>query len=205
MPYRPSTKRLERLVIGLWGDAKTGKTHFCLTAPGPLYLINTDHGFSELLGRDEFRDLDIWAEDVTEDISAGTPGSFEAAQAALARFHETYTGWIQQIERNGRGTIIVDNASFLWELVQYVKLEEAKRARFAQQSKVKSFEELRDQRFDYGPVNHYYNVMMRAIYNTPGNLILTHSARSKYNERGEETSQLQMQGFRGTAGVVQTV
>jgi hypothetical protein len=89
--------------------------------------------------------------------------------------------------------------------VQYVKLEEAKRERFEKQSKAKSVEELRDSRFDYGPVNHYYNVMMRAIYNTKGNLVLTHSAKPRYDERGQELAQLQMQGFRGTGSIVQAV
>ena len=204
MPYRPQPDDIDRMIVALWGGEKTGKTHFCLTAPQPIYLINTDHGYRELLRRPEFRDLDILVEDICEDPAAGALGSFEAAQPALALFHETYMGWIQELKQH-TGTIIIDNASFLWDLVQYVKLEEAKRERFDKQSKAKTVDELRDSRFDYGPVNHYYNVMMRAIYNTQGNLILTHSAKSKYDERGQELGQLQMQGFRGTGSIVQAV
>jgi hypothetical protein len=205
MPYRPEPADDERLVVALWGAEKTGKTHTLLTAPQPIYLINTDYGFRELLRRPEFKKLDLWVEDIGEEIGPDMkPGSFEAAQAGVARFHETWTGWIEELKQHP-GTLAVDNASFLWELICYVKLEEAKRARFNKQNKVQNLEDLRDQRFDYGPVNHYYNVMMRAIYNTKGSLILTHSAKNKYNERGEETSQLQMQGFRATGAIVQAV
>ncbi len=202
MPYRPQPDDMERLVVALWGDKKTGKTHCAFTFPQPIYLINTDHGFRELLHK--FPGLDIQVEDICEDPSAGALGSFEAAQPALARFHETYMAWIAEL-KDHPGTIVIDNASFLWDLVQYVKLEEAKRERFGKQSKTKNLEELRDSRFDYGPVNHYYNVMMRAIYNTRGSLVLTHSVKNKYDERGQELPQLQMQGFRGTGGIVQAV
>ncbi len=202
MPYRPDPAAFERLIVALWGDKKTGKTHCALTFPQPLYLINTDHGFMELLHK--FPGLDIEVEDICEDPAAGALGSFEAAQPALARFQETYVSWIQELKRHP-GTIIIDNATFLWELVQYVKLEEAKRERFGKQSKTKNLEELRDSRFDYGPVNHYYNVMMRAIYDTRGSLVLTHTAKNMYDERGQELPTLQMQGFRGTGAIVQAV
>lgn len=200
MPYRPSDIP-ERLVLGVWGEPKTGKTHFCLTAPQPLYFLNTDYGVSELLRRPEFRSLDIQI----EDIPILDPGNHKSARDGLARFHEQYLAWLEEANAT-KGTVIVDNASFLWQLISVVKLEEAKRARFEKQSKVKNLDELKDQRFDYGPVNLYTSGLLRRAFHYPNvNLILTHKSRRKYNERGEETNLLEWQGFGETPAIVQAM
>lgn len=196
MPYRPSDVPA-RLILGVWGEPKSGKSHFGLMAPEPVYVLNLDFGIAELLCKPEFRSRDI----TIEDIPVVDPGVHESGQAALALFHKTYLDFLTQADAHG-GTVVIDNGTFLWDLVQTVKLEEAKRARFEKQSKVKNFDDLKEQRFDYGPVNVYMSSLLRRAYHYPHvNMVVTLRARNKYIN-GEESSQLEWRGFNEMEGIV---
>ena len=52
------------LKIGIYGDYATGKTHFGLTSPTPIYIIDTENGAPPLAFN--FKDKDIRVLDVGE-------------------------------------------------------------------------------------------------------------------------------------------
>src|SRR3954451_21455942 len=120
MPRKPTAIE-DRLIMALYGLEKSGKSHFLLTALEPIRIINTDYGIDELFrAHPEFMSLDV----EIEDIPILTPGDHEAGQVALALFHTRYLEWLAYCGERG-GTLAIDNATFLWDLVQLVKLEEA--------------------------------------------------------------------------------
>jgi hypothetical protein len=188
--------------MALYGLEKTGKSHFCLTAPEPIRIVNTDYGIDELFrAHPEFMSLDV----EIEDIPILTPGEHEAAQAALALFHTRYLEWLAYCGERG-GTVVLDNATFLWDIVQLVKLEEAKRERFKKQSKVSDIDNLRESRFDYGPVNAYMGAMLRQAFRYPKlNMILIHGTKQLYDDRGQELSSYKMAGFKEVPAIVQAL
>ena len=47
------------LKVLAWGEPEVGKTHFALTFPEPVYVVDTDLGVAPLLAKPEFRDKDI--------------------------------------------------------------------------------------------------------------------------------------------------
>lgn len=200
MPRRPADIH-PRLILGLYGPPGSGKTHFCLTAPEPIKFINTDFGIDELFGKHpEFGTLDIEIEDI-----ARRPDDHDDAKRCLALFHHTFLDWLEVCDDRA-GTLVVDNATTLWELIREVKLEEAKRERFKRQNKVQDIDDLRDDRRDYGPVNAYYDAMIRWTYQFPKvNLILTHGAKSIWTPRGEETDQIRYDGYKNTSGIAQAM
>ncbi len=199
MPRRPADIH-PRLILGLYGPPKSGKSHFTLTAPQPIKFINTDFGIDELIVRPEFAQLNIEIEDV-----APKPDDHDDAKRCLALFHETFLRWLDYCNDRA-GTLVIDNATTLIEIIREVKLEEGRRERFRKQNKVQDIDGLRDDRRDYGAVNAYYDRMMRWAYQYPKvNLILTHAAKSVWTPKGEETEQLKFDGYRHTAGVVQAM
>ncbi len=52
------------LKVGIYGDFATGKTHFALTAPEPIFIIDTEMGASPLAY--QFKEKDIKVLDVAE-------------------------------------------------------------------------------------------------------------------------------------------
>jgi hypothetical protein len=197
------------LILATWGDIKSGKSHFLYTCPEPIRIINTDYGLDEIASaHPEFYKLDLEIEDIPVKLvpSLGDmdDASFRRAQESLALFHERWLEWLPEIG-DAAGTVAIDNATFLWDLVQYVKLEEARQIRFKGQSKVARIEDLRDTRFDYGLANNYMASILRHAYEYPYlNVVLTHSQRTKYLN-GQETDQVAMKGFNQTGGIVQGV
>lgn len=200
MPRRPADIH-PRLIVGAYGLPKSGKTHFCLTAPGPLRVINTDFGIDEVIAQHaNFRVADIEIEDIFY-----KPDDHESMKAALVLFHQRFPEYLAYCNERA-GTVIIDNATTLWFIIREVKLEEARRERFKKQNRVSDIEDLRDDRRDYGAPNAYYEAIIRYAYQFPNvNLILTHGTKTIYTPRGEETDQIKYDGFKNTPAIVQAM
>ena len=176
MPWVNAEKLVtDRLIVGAWGPPKTGKTHFALTFPGPIYYHNFDWGIAHHVNKTRETELFI-ANYLTErpDMDAAS------AEALLRAFERDYAAALQK----PAGTIVIDTSSQLWQLASKVFLEKIKAKR-------------RDGQiypFDYADANAYFQNLVNQVKPTKLNMVLIQRAKSKYNQQGQDTGMVEQQG-----------
>ena len=128
------------LKIGLYGDFATGKTHFGLTTPEPIFIIDTEMGTAPLAHSFEGKDVRVL--DVAE--KDGTKSYQKIIEA------------IEYISKQEKvGTVIVDSITDVWEFCQ----EYAKVNIF----KIKPEDRLKQQ-WDWGTINKcYMKILMNLL------------------------------------------
>lgn len=167
-----------RIILSLCGLEKQGKTHFALTAPGPIAMFSTDigeEGVVEKFTKD--KEIFIMSIDRVDDDAA------EQAPKEYERFKKAYLGLLRGKEVR---TIIIDTATEIWELLRM--------ARFGRLTQVMPYQ--------YGPVNAEYRALIREAYNWDKNLILLHKMKAQYiNDK--RTGEYERSGFSDTGFLVQ--
>lgn len=166
-----------RLIVSISGLEKQGKTHFALTAPGPIAFFSTDIGEEGVVGK--FADKDIYVMDVDradEDRASEAEESWE-------KFHSAY---LALLRGNDVRTLILDTATEIWELLRL--------ARFGRLTQVMPYQ--------YGPVNKEYRNLIREAYSHDKNLILIHKMKVKY-VKDQKTDEWERAGFADTGFLVQ--
>ena len=154
------------LKIGLYGDFATGKTHFCLTAPEPIFILDTEMGSAPLAYN--FPGKDIRVLDVAEkDGTASYQKIVEAVE------------FISKEEKVG--TIVLDSITDLWEFSQ----EYAKVNIF----KIKPEDRLKQQ-WDWGQINKIYMKVLMKLLKIDCNLIVTARESEVYAGPGQITNQV---------------
>lgn len=167
----------DRLIVGVWGPPKTGKTHFATSAPGPIYYHNFDWGLEHHLKRlkKEGKELFV-ANYLTERPDMGAA----EAQEMLRAFERDYAAALKA----GTGTIVIDTSTQLWQLTSKVFLEQIKTKR-------------RDGQvypFDYADANAYFQNLINQVKKTKMNMILIQRAQPKYDKSGQDTGDVKQQG-----------
>lgn len=166
-----------RLIISIAGLEKQGKTHFSLTAPGPIAFFSTDIGEEGVITKFNDKEVYIMSIDKIDEDSA------EQAPAEYARFKEAYKGMLRGTDVR---TIIFDTATEIWEILRM--------ARFGRLTQVMPYQ--------YGPVNAEYRALIRDAYNYNKNLILLHKMKPQYiNDK--RTGEYDRAGFGDTGFLVQ--
>ena len=105
------TKEERGIKILSYGNFSTGKTHFALSSPSPIYIIDTENGAAPLA--DKFPDAkvinicNIEGEDTDEKDEVR---NFENFQEAI--------NYLMNLPDNEVGTIIVDTLSDIWSWAQ---------------------------------------------------------------------------------------
>ena len=147
--------------VGIYGDYSTGKTHFALTAPEPIYIIDTELGAPPLSHM--FKDKDIKILDVAEKDGSKSYEKMIAAIDFIAK-------------EKAVGTVIVDSMSDFWEFAQeYGKVNVFK---------IKPQDRLAQQ-WDWGILNKLYQAPLLKLIKLNCNLILTARAQEMYARAGE--------------------
>lgn len=117
---------IPRIVMALTGMEGQGKTHFSLTAPGPISLLNLDEGLESVInkhsGDKDIHVLDITIPNVLGD-SVGKMTKAEKAEQADVVQEEAEAEWIKfnngyqwSLKSNEIRSIVIDTASELREL-----------------------------------------------------------------------------------------
>lgn len=171
-------KVLPRLIISISGMEKCGKTHFSLTAPGPIAVFSCDIGEEGVV--DKFtKDKEIFImniDRIDEDAAEQAPKEY-------TRFKSAY---LDMLRGNEVKTIVLDTATEIWELLRM--------ARFGRLTQVMPYQ--------YGPVNAEYRALIREAYNWDKNLILLHKMKAQYiNDK--RTGEYERAGFSDTGFLVQ--
>lgn len=182
--FEPATPADERgLVLAVWGEEKTGKNFFAYSFPEPIRVMNFDGRWMEARYHPNHVAKDIEAVRFTD-----IPLRFEADdwRAVLDDFLDT---WEATIEEMDEGTIVLDTATQVWQLVQNVIIDGEKQTalrKLQQKNPKATLEDLKMNRLNFGPANQIMAAVLRLPARKPRlNAVYLHRAHDKYvdNER----------------------
>ena len=142
-----------RLVASLSGKAKTGKTHFALTAPPPVIYFNVDIGTEGVVGKFQEQGKHILIYDVR------VPR--EASKDLWSQMWSDFKVRVRKAYGIRSGTVVWDTSSEVYEL--------ARLAHFGKLSEIKPS--------DYAIVNNEWREVMRIAYDSPINTIFIHKVK----------------------------
>lgn len=169
---------LNRIIVSLSGLEKQGKTHFSLTAPGPIAFFSVDIGEEGVIGK--FMDtkrIEVYeVEHLGEDAADKAPDEWK-------RFINAYRFALRHGDFK---TIVLDTATELWELLRL--------SRFGRLTQVMPHH--------YGPVNAEFRTLIREAYGFNKNLILLHKMKQEYIGE-KKTGKWERAGFSDTGFLVQ--
>jgi hypothetical protein len=165
-----------RMIVSVCGLEKQGKTHFALTAPGPIAYFNADIGMEGVVGKF------ISAKQVLVK-EVFVPTDKDKAMVVVDGFRAAYKAVLAS--RKIR-SIVWDTATELWELLRV--------ARFGKLTQVMPLM--------YGPVNAEYRGWLRDAYDSDKNLILLHKMKPVY-VNDKRTAEYDRSGFSDTGFLVQ--
>jgi hypothetical protein len=165
-----------RLVLALRGKEKQGKTHFALTAPGPIALFNQDVGLEGVIHK------------FTSDkvIAVYEFGEYSTKVLADQEWNRFLRAWQMCLARDDLRTIIMDTATDVWEL--------ARMAYLGKLTKVMPH--------NYTEVNSVFRKFIREVYDTDKNLILIMKQKPVY-VNDTRTGEWEASGFSDTKYLVQ--
>ena len=173
------------LVIAAWGLEKVGKTYFSFTFPEPIFYFNFDYGWDAAIRA--FPDKDIRV----VDFFLGEHPDPVVWKRLMTDFEDTYKNAWEQV---GTGTVVVDTATQLDQMVQNVTLADAAAAH----SSGKNY------RMDFQYRNRMMGGILRRPYLYPqANAVFLHRAKEAYDADGHATGKMVMHAFGETPAVVQ--
>ena len=170
-----------RMILGLDGLEKSGKTHFSLTAPDPIGYISLDIGLEGVIHKFNHKRIQVFE----FEIPLPTPDEAEPVDY-LKLWGEVRRTYQSLLDCKSVRSVIVDTGTKLWALNRL--------ARFGKLSNVKPHH--------YGPVNAEYEGLINKAKSTDKNLILIHQLRDKY-VNDKRTDEVERSGFKNTGFEVQ--
>lgn len=152
------------LKIGIFGRECVGKTFFAMSAPDPVYIIDTEMGAPPLLKQfpgKNFKYKQIFEPNV-ETLERDDVKSFETIKMAIdGLYRNPHKG----------GTIVIDSSTDLWSMCQawckvtIFKLSPEDRLKY---------------QFDWGPISSAYLQLIAKLLAMPMNVILTARETEEY-------------------------
>jgi len=143
-----------RLVISVEGREKTGKSHFGLTAPGPIVYLNVDIGTEGVVGKFQDKGKQVYLYDIRIPREANA----NVWQALWTDFKYR----VRKVYELNAGSVIWDTASEMYEL--------ARLAHFGRLTEVKPS--------DYAVVNNEWRDVLRIAYDSMMNTIFVHKTKA---------------------------
>lgn len=171
-----------RLIISVQGSEGGGKSHFAMSAPGPIYHQNADFGTEGVIDKFNSR-----KEIHKADYSIVLPESVQQLEGAA--YMDSVANlcnpkW-ESFKRDFRfalpraRSVVWDTADEFWELIRL--------ARFGKLDQIKAHH--------YGPVNREYRDLINEAYSSDCNLIMLHKMKDEY-VNDKRTGALKRTGFK---------
>jgi hypothetical protein len=159
---RASSAIRPRLICSIDAHEKSGKTHFGLTAPGPIACVQTDEGLEGVIQKFQ-TEKEIYVADAKFDIQDLRRKLSLDEDAARAR---SVWDYIKQhyfigLEQPEIRSVLVDTGTEWWEICRL--------AAFGKLDQVKSHH--------YGPVNREWRTLIRAAFEHDKHVIFLHKMR----------------------------
>lgn len=167
-----------RIIASLFGKAKTGKTHFSLTAPEPIIYFNVDIGTEGVVNKFQEQGKYILLYDVRVPKEAG--------KDVWSRMWADLKFRVAKAYSLKAGTVVWDTASEVYEL--------ARLAHFGRLTEIKPS--------DYAIVNNEWRELLRQAYDAPTNTIFIHKVKASWGmiptssgSRLGKTGEYEVSGF----------
>lgn len=177
--FRPSTQleKIHGIKVGVFGRAKVGKSHFALTAPLPIYAVDTEGSLAlNVLQFDEKRRSQIFIANVLREADKlhhkiDLSQSLAALEEAIDMLVDTI---VEQGEADKVGTIVIDSGTDVWDWLG-IWID----AVASQKSSVGPF------RLEWGKANRKYTQLIQMLIKSNWNVIWTFRAVEAINEQGQ--------------------
>lgn len=114
--------RKPRMVVGVEGQESSGKTHFALTAPGPITYLNLDNGLEGVLDNALFAEKHVEVKNYPTNLPEGMAIEGQAARAWYKNIVSTLFADYRAAIRDGARTVVLDTGT---ELLNFIKLSSA--------------------------------------------------------------------------------
>lgn len=176
-----SGEPVHRLIMRSWGKEKSGKNHFGLTAPSPIYGMYFDPGSLEGVA-EKFCEPPLGPKEIHEVQYRFNKkkNTQDEAKALKAEFKEDYETFLNSDAKTGQ----IDETE-LWELFRF--------AEFGRESSKGQF---------YGPLNGEYRGLLHDAYDAKKNLQLIQKVKAVW-EDDKPTDKIRAVGFPEAGNVVQ--
>ena len=173
-----SSEEKLRLILNVEGGEKEGKTHFALTAPGPIALIDMDIGLEGVVSK-FIKEKKIYVASFNY-REATDPKQWDEMWQKMKKC------FLDALTNNAIKTLVCDTATEMWELLRM--------ASFGKLAQVKPHH--------YAPVNAEFRDLLRKAYDTDKNLILIHKQKKEYVDE-KWTGNMERAGFGDVGYAVQ--
>ena len=184
----------DHLVVAVWGAPKAGKTHFALTFPAPICVLNLDFGLREVV-RKHFPQKDIR----TSDLIADRPGDIDEVRRLFDTF---FTDYKAALEDPAVRTVVIDTATQIKQMIDVIKLDEVKKRKNKKKGKDED-EEVQFYPYDYTECNALMSdLLRRGLRAQDTNVVFIHHAADVYGPNGQPLNQIRMQGLKATSAIV---
>lgn len=145
-----------RLILNVQGQEKEGKTHFALTAPGPIALIDMDTGLEGVVSK-FLKEKKIYVASFNY-RDATSPDEWQAMWKKIK------AGFMDALTSKNIRSLVWDTCTEGWEMMRM--------ASFGKLAQVKPHH--------YAPVNAEFRDLLRKGYDSDKNLILIHKQKKSY-------------------------
>jgi len=152
-----STNQILRLIINVQGQEKEGKTHFALTAPGPIALIDMDTGLEGVVSKFLKKNKKIYVAKFNY-RDATNPDEWQSEWKKLKACV------LDALISKSIRSLVWDSCTEGWEMMRM--------AAFGKLAQVKPHH--------YAPVNAEFRDLLRKGYDSNKNLILIHKQKKSY-------------------------
>jgi hypothetical protein len=164
--FEAVSEKKQRLIVNVQGLEKCGKTHFALTFPDPIAMIDIDVGTEGVVDKNK------------KEVLVKSVGDFHDPVQAQTIWQDVKLAIQRALDSKQVRTVVIDTATELWELLRM--------ARFGKLTQVMPHH--------YGPVNAEYRELVRRFFESDKNLVLLHKMKPLY-VNGDRTNKYQMSGF----------
>jgi hypothetical protein len=172
-----------RLTAAIIGREKQGKTHFALTAPGPIAVFDADYGLEGVVGKfTSIKKVLVYR------IDMPYPESKTAGKEASDIWDQVHDAFDEVLRNPEIRTVVFDTASELWEI-----------ARLAYLGKLEQVKPIH-----YGQVNAAFRRFLKKGLDSDKNILLIQKMKAEYIN-DSRTGDYEMAGFGDTPHIVQAL
>lgn len=171
-------------ILSIEGLPKTGKTHFCCTAPGGIAFQSLDFGTEGIIEKFDDKNIEVAEYNFAYDYTIKSRGD-EASEQADRIKTDYWAPFNADAERffadPAVKTVVWDTASEVWEML-----------RLAHFGKL-----MQNPQLQYGVVNAEYKALVRMANLARKNLILIHQLAKEYKDvdgKSQETGEYRRVG-----------
>ncbi len=169
-----------RLIMSIGDLEKDGKTHFALTAPGPIGVIDADRGLEGVAEKFAAAGKEIHMKNYRK-MPVRT---MKDNEDHIARWDAVEEDYHVLLDDPAIRTIIWDTDTELWEMIRM--------ARFGKLTQIKSHH--------YGPVNAEFRKLVDEAFDSNKNLILISRYKKQYVKKNTQSDDSVWNGKYDAAG-----